>query len=476
MRAASKTPGLKWIRRRKGWTPYWIPTAADVKRGFRPKSVNLRSVADSPAELKRRCIGLQSELLTWRCGLKTTLADFDGSIRSLARLYQTHPESSFHDLRPASRLPYLTYLARIDRELGDRTVTSVNGLDLKRWHGDWSKGGKRLSASRMTRAVLNSAVKFGVEARLSGCDQLLISLKAANTKIPNPRRREHTVTADDVVRLRAAAHAAGRPSMALAYALVFETTLRLWDVIGQWWPMDSTPVTDVADKKRGKWFGIRWEDIDDHLVLRYVPSKTSAKTGLSVTFPLSKAPMVMDELAIQQITENEWPQNRRTGPMIVMETTGLPYTSNQFRERWRLDREAVGISKHIWARDLRASGISEGRAAAVATDDVAKVAGHASTKTTSAIYDRATLEAAGRFAEARAKRRGDLARENPTSASVLTREQLEGKLDQASHIFTILLGDRLETGEGRRLLDYFSQPRFDPQFLPWPRFRLPTSR
>ena len=39
------------------------------------------------------------------------------------------------------------------------------------------------------------------------------------------------------------------------------------------------------------------------------------------------------------------------------------------------------------------------------TDDAGKVAGHSSTKTTAAVYDRAALEAAERFADARVKRR-----------------------------------------------------------------------
>jgi integrase len=104
--------------------------------------------------------------------------------------------------------------------------------------------------------------------------------------------------------------------------------------------------------------------------------------------------MVMEELAY-------WPEDKRAGPMIVRESTGLPYRSNHFNELWRKDRETVGLQKEVWARDLRASGITEARAAGVLTDDIAKVAGHSSTKTTSAVYDRATLAAAERFARAR---------------------------------------------------------------------------
>jgi integrase len=184
---------------------------------------------------------------------------------------------------------------------------------------------------------------------------------------------------------------------------VFETTLRLWDVIGQWVDWREYGVSDIVQGKPDKpgakkWFGLRWEDINDDLVLHYTPSKTSMKTGLAITFPLRMAPMVIEEL------EN-WPQDARQGPVIVNAKTGLPYSAIRFDELWRRDRKAAGISDKVWARDLRASGITEGRAAGVLTDDVAKVAGHSSTRTTSEIYDRAALEAAERFAEARVEKR-----------------------------------------------------------------------
>lgn len=47
----------------------------------------------------------------------------------------------------------------------------------------------------------------------------------------------------------------------------------------------------------------------------------------------------------------------------------------------------------------------EGRALNASTDDAQKVAGHTNKRTTATIYDRAVLEAADRFAEARMKGR-----------------------------------------------------------------------
>lgn len=398
-------PNLKWIKRGGGRR---VPTWVSPDKRYEPRTVALQSLWPNEAAIRDKCVALNAELGKWQAGLRGHVGGYDATIGYVLRRYEKDDDSPFHALRPGSKHPYEFYLKRLAFEIGDRRIENVTGVDLKRWHEAWSEGGTKLAASKMMRAVLDAAVSYAIMSFKSGTperravSELREALKTAGRKLPAPRRRESTVTAADVVRLRQAAHEAGRPSMALAYALVFETTLRLWDVIGQWWPTDAPLISDVVTapyrsrKHAMKWFGLRWEDIGPDLVMRYVPSKTSAKTGLAVTFPLAMAPMVVEELAAGRGT---------SGPVIVSETTGQPYSGNMFGEHWRKDREKAGIPANVWARDLRASGVSEGRAAAVATDDVAKVAGHASTKTTSAIYDRAALEAAERFAEARAKRR-----------------------------------------------------------------------
>ncbi|MBY3434879.1 tyrosine-type recombinase/integrase [Rhizobium laguerreae] len=389
-------PGLKWIKRRASRTPIWVSSV----KGYEPKTVNLAHLRDEPEQLVAKCALLQAEMNVWKAGLRERDRTFDGSLKSIIEKYQTEADSPYFALRPKSRKPYDFYLSRLIHEVGDRRIDKITGVDLKRWHDSWSENGKRLAASKMMRAVIDAAVSYGVMCRITPCIELREVLKAASRKLPNPKRREIVITADQVVALRAAAHAAGRPSSALAYALVYETTLRLWDVIGQWVPIDSPGVSDVVNQRtRNKWFGLRWEDIDEAMVLRYVPSKTSMKTGLAVAYPLNKARMVMEEL------EN-WQAAKRSGPVIVYEMNGRPYLSEVFSSMWSKDRKAAGLPTTMWARDLRASGITEGRASGVSTDDAAKVAGHASTKTTSAVYDRAALEAAERFADARSKKRG----------------------------------------------------------------------
>lgn len=405
-------PGLIWRAKASGYTPYWrAPKWYVDKNGKWMGHTNLSLIEDDPSALLARCVSLQSDANAWKAGVRGYIGEFDFTFGQIINKYLTDKDSTFFSLRHGSRHPYEFYAKKLEYELGELRVDEVTGIDLRKWHDEWSDGGEKLAAAKMMRAVLDAAIAFTIMSAKPGTPELRAAselrtiLKTASRKLPGPKRRESVVTADQVVALRAAAHEDNRRSCALAYALVFETTLRLWDVIGQWVPMESPGISEVVKKKTGsmrypqKWFGLRWEDINENLVLHYVPSKTSMKTGLAVTYPLTMAPMVVEELA-------HWPIETRSGPVIVNEGNGLPYGSNYFGEKWAKDRLKVGLPPNIWARDMRASGVTEGRDASVAIEDVAKVAGHSSTKTTSRVYDRAALAAAERFAEARTKKRG----------------------------------------------------------------------
>lgn len=395
-----KAVGLRWVKRAKGRRePFWAPRPEDVKAGYRPKTRPLKHLIDYPDQMAAQCAVYQADLELWKTGHRHNNTEFDGKLGSVLTRYQEDPESPYAALRPGSLRPYSHYLPRLIQETGGMMIDEISGLDLMRWHKVWSEDGRYLAAAAMMRAIMAAAVSYGVMCRSAGCADLLVVIKETNKKLPAPKRRESVITADQVNALRASAHAKGRPTWALAYALAFETTLRLWDVCGQWVPVGTPGVSEVIDPKRGnKWFGLRWEAINENLVLRFIPSKTQGKTGKTITYPLDMAPMVMEELT-------HWPLKARRGPMVVSPLTRFPPTVHQFRDGWYEDRDAAGIDKKVWARDLRASGITEARAADVTLDDAAMVAGHSGTRTTSAVYDRANLEAAKRFAAARVKQR-----------------------------------------------------------------------
>jgi hypothetical protein len=396
-----KAPGLKWQKRAGGvLSPAWIADEGDVSNGYEPKTVNLKHLADQPAMLAAKCASLQADMLLWRTGYRRDQLKFDGTIASLLRLYDSHPRSPYQKLKPGSLRPYNHYLKSLKGHIGTIRLDDVTGVDIFDWHDVWSDNGRYLAAAAMARAVLEAALSFGVMMREPGCAEVAAIIRETRKKLPKPQPRDQSATAAQITAARQAAHANGRPSSALAYAIAFEVMLRLWDVIGQWWPMDKGGISDVLDPDhKTKWFGLRWEDISADMVLTYTPSKTDGSTGARVTFNLLKAPMVLEELA-------HWPADKRAGPVIVSEESGLPYRPTIFAQRWTVDRKAAKLPTTLWARDLRASGITEGRASDASLDDAAKVAGHAKPEITKKVYDRAVLEASGRFADARVKGRG----------------------------------------------------------------------
>lgn len=391
----TEAPGLRWHDKRT--RPVWHARADAVQAGYLPKAVDLSHIADQPEMLRLRCASLQADLNLWMAGYRRWKAPADGSVGSLLDTYANHPESPFHQLRPTTMDTYATHLGYLRALIAERPLDSVTGMDLIRWNREWSSGGKHLAKAQQMRTVLLSACSFGAALRIPGAAEISGVIRETRRTFKSPKPRTQILTADQVAAVRQAAHEAGAPSRALAYAIVFETTLRLFDVIGQWWPADRME-SDVIDQDGRTWAGLRWEDVDDDLVLRYVPSKTAGSTGKSIAFPLRAAPMVVEEL-------RHWPAKKRVGPVIVSERSGLPYDTDRFQRGWRKDRASAKLASDVWARDLRASGITEARAAGVLLEDAAKVAGHATTKTTGGVYDRALIEAATRFAEARAHKR-----------------------------------------------------------------------
>jgi integrase len=321
---------------------------------------------------------------------------FDGTVGSLIRFYQTEPNSSYHQLEPASVHAYDVYARIIVRTVGERRLDALDGRDLKRWHANWSEpveaGGKpRVAAARMAMMVFKAALSFGISCRLPGCADLKLIMQ--QHKFPAPRPRTVAPTAAEIVAVRQAAHDLGHPLAALAYALQFECTMRQWDVIGKWVPLDYKRASLIIDRQR-KWLGPMYSQIDDNLIMRYTPSKTQFTSGAQVTIDLRHCPMVLAELL-------KVPESARRGPLIVNPGTGYPYTQNYFQELWRKAAKLAGIRVEIWSRDLRAGAVTEARQGAAQTDDVAKVAGHSSKRMTAEVYDRDRLEAHRRVAKAR---------------------------------------------------------------------------
>jgi hypothetical protein len=354
METKTKATGLTFARGK----PIWRASRPAAKAGFRPKWVSLAYLADDEAALVARCHRLTAEMNEWLFGRTGRDATFDGTIRSVMNFWQVEPSSPYHALEASSRHPYDVYARMIIETVGERRVDALDGRDLRRWHAQWSapleQGGRpRLAAARMALIVLKTALTFAATCRKPGCADLRDILR--DMRFSGPRPRTEAPTAIEVSAARKAAHELGHGPAALAYALQFEGAIRQWDVIGKWVPLSDKKASVIIDRNE-KWVGPMWSQIDEHLILRYVPQKTQFTSGAQVVLDLNKLPMVVEELA-------KVPVGARRGPLILNARTGLPYKSETFRDLWRKAANRAGIKTSVWNRDLRAAGVTEGRQA-----------------------------------------------------------------------------------------------------------------
>jgi len=103
----------------------------------------------------------------------------------------------------------------------------------------------------------------------------------------------------------------------------------------------------------GRWHdGIRWSDLDDIFNLY----SSDRKRRTTVVGNLRDAPMVMKELSIycemepEKITRDNLP---RTGLIILNEISAFPYTTSEFRRKWRIVANFAQLPKTIMNKDSK---------------------------------------------------------------------------------------------------------------------------
>jgi hypothetical protein len=361
-------PGLIWRQRGKTWEARWQARTDLVKRGYGTKSVKLWTGAAEPTKeewdrIADRCNELQADMLVWARGGLPEVGPFDGTLRSLMRSYKTDQDSPYRKIRYTSRRYYDSLMSLIETEHGDKLLVDLKGRTFSRLHEDWTAGGK-IAMAHAKMGMLRTLFSFGATlledddcGRLSG---ILSKMRFAMAK-----PRTERLTAAHVVAVRAKAHELGRPSIALGQAIQFECMLRQKDIIGEWVPIREPGISDVQHDGM-KWLrGIRWEEIDENMVLRHVTSKRQKMIEIN----LRNAPMVLEELALLG-------DRPASGPVIRSEWHGMPWTSHEFRRWWRKVAEAAGVPKTVRNMDSRAGAISEATDAGADLEHVRHAATH----------------------------------------------------------------------------------------------------
>ncbi len=395
-------PGLTWRVKGEGWEAIWRARTDLVKRGFTPKNRALWSGTElgeiEARDIADTCRRLQDEMLIFgRGGLPELQTAFDGSLKSLINCYQTDPDSTYHKKRFHVRKDHDHLLRRISRIHGHERLADIKGRTLLAWHKEW-KGGELGTKVAMAHAFIGHLrTLFGFGATLledEECERLCGVLHKMRFKMAKPRTER--LTADQAIAIRVGARAADRYSIALAQALQFDLMLRQKDVIGEYVPLSEPGISGTVHPKLGKWImGLRYEEIDESMILRH----NTSKRGKDIQVDLKLAPMVIEELGT--LDRADLPPS---GPIVICESTGYPYTTEHFRKRWRKVADAVGIPKTVRNMDSRAGAISEATDAGADLEHIRHAATHSDIAMTQR-YSRGSTEKVAGVMELRSKHR-----------------------------------------------------------------------
>lgn len=393
--ASTHAPGLKTRIRSDGQhIRYWVASATLIKRGYRPKTVRLHydeTDLERDAKLAHRCRVLQAEMLEWASGRPQGEFFFNGTLKSLVDMYEKNPDSPYHDLRTSTQRNYSKHIHILMRFIGVRRIDAVTGADVRRWYKNIAAptragGPERTAYAYLLISILKVVVSYGASLGYDPCLKLRAQMSAA--KFRQGSARKTRLTHAQLTAFRIAAHAAGKPSMALGLTLQYELAFRQRDVIGEW--VKDVYGTDGVRNGRMVWRdGLTWAHIGQDAIVR----KTTSKTGAGAVHRVSDYPDLLTEL-------DRIPTEKRIGPLVLNEMNGLPYTSAQYRLAFRSIARAAGIPDGIWNMDARAGAVTEAYESGADVSGAMALATH-TTPGISRRYNRDSVEQSSRVAKLR---------------------------------------------------------------------------
>ena len=235
--------------------------------------------------------------------------------------------AEYFSLAPSTRRAYVTYLREIEVEFGDMPLAALESPrvrgEFKRWRDGMAATPRKADYAWTTLARVLSFGKDRGRISSNPCERGG-RLYAAN-------RADKIWTEADIARLLAAA----TPQMALAL------TLALW-----------------TGQRQGDLLALPWSAYDgSHIRLR------QSKTGQAVVVPVGRPLKALLDAS------------KKSGPMMLTNTRGLPWTSDGFRTSWRKLCEKAKI-EGLTFHDLRGSAVTRLSLAKASPQEIAGVTGH----------------------------------------------------------------------------------------------------
>jgi hypothetical protein len=269
-----------------------------------------------------------------------TAAD-EGTVNSLIRRYETDPDSPIHKNRFKVQATYRVLLKRLATDIGQLRIADLNAERIQRIYDEWIAGGKVAMGHALIgrfRMVCHYGMKHLEDPE---CTRLSTILHTMRFKLPEAHVEE--MTAEHAKAIRAAAHKKGWPSIALAQAFQFELGLRQVDTIGEWVPLAEQGNSEIIYGNE-KWVrGLRWSQINEDLIFQHTTTNKLRKPE-EIKEDLNRHPMIKDELERVRKRLGKLPTS---GPLIICEATDKPFSTNEFRRKWRIIAKKAGVPDEV---------------------------------------------------------------------------------------------------------------------------------
>lgn len=257
---------------------------------------------------------------------------------TLVNVYLNHEHSPYRKLSHASRRFYDGQIRRLLDGIGDTKLAELKLPAIMALYNSWTDNGTaRISHGHAGISILRGLIYFGaVTLEDPECVRLAVILR--KQKFKNVGARTAKITAAHVNLIRMKAHETDWHSIALYQALIFETKLKQKQILGEWVPLGERGESKVVTDGK-KWLpGLLWSDIDENLIVTH-----KMRDGSIERTDLKNCPMVMEELDLIK--------GNRFGPVIVCDSTKLPWVGSYFRAIWRKLAAECEIPKEIRSTD-----------------------------------------------------------------------------------------------------------------------------
>jgi integrase len=298
---------------------YWRPTPTVKALGFGNQALGSdRAAAITLAERWNAAVAR---------ALKNEPAEpVSGSVAAVIRDYLEGLDTS--PLAAATKAGYRQTLAKIEEAWGAEPAAAINRQHLRKLVKSFADRPRQAKEYvKLWSIVLGHAVEIG----------LRLDNPALGMRVKGSPARQSLWMPDQVDAVCAAAVTAGRPSIALAVRLAYETTQRQADVLRMAWTALDGDVIRIRQ----------------------------SKTGRLVAVPISLA-------LVAQIAAAP-----RTGvTMVISEQTQRPYKVFNFSHLFAEIRAAAGLPDTLWFRDLRRTGLTEAGNGGASVTELQALGGH----------------------------------------------------------------------------------------------------